>query len=65
MDENATHAEAPAGWLEAIAESEAELAAGLTVPGDVVRQRLLDSIARIEAKRAATEQRSPVPIPGR
>jgi hypothetical protein len=43
----------PAGWLDDLAESEAELAAGLTVPGEAVRQRLHDAIARLEAKRAA------------
>jgi hypothetical protein len=42
---------APAGWAEILAESEAE--AGLFVPGEVVRQELLDSIARLEAKAAA------------
>jgi hypothetical protein len=43
---------APAGWLEALAESEAQLAAGQTVPADTVHQGLRDSIARPEAKRA-------------
>lgn len=50
---------APAGWLEALAESEAELAAGLTVPGEVVHQELRDAIARLKAKRAGKpEQRA-------
>jgi hypothetical protein len=44
---------APAGWAEILAESEAEAEAGLFVPGEVVRQELLDSIARLEAKAAA------------
>jgi len=56
MDKPEHHTEVPASWLEALAESEAELAAGQTVPGEVVRQRLLDSIARIEAKQAAARQ---------
>ena len=43
----------PAGWLEALAESEAELAASLTVPASVVHQRIRDTIARIEVSRAA------------
>ena len=61
MDESAKHAEASKGWLEALAESEAELAAGQTVPGTVVRQHLLDSIARLEATWAEAEQHSPSP----
>jgi hypothetical protein len=51
MDDNPTHAAPPAGWQEILEESEAELAAGLTVPGEVVRQMLRDSLARLEAKR--------------
>ncbi|HXA24061.1 MAG TPA: hypothetical protein VNW90_17380 [Acetobacteraceae bacterium] len=47
MDRSENHSEVPTGWLEALAESEAERAAGQTVPGEVVRQRLLGSIARI------------------
>jgi hypothetical protein len=57
MDRPENHSEVPTGWLEALAESEAEPAAGQTVPGEVVRQRLLDSIARIEAEQAAARQR--------
>jgi hypothetical protein len=58
MDRSENHSEVPTGWLEALAESEAELATGQTVLGEAVRQRLLDSIARIEAKQAAARQRS-------
>src|SRR6185437_8060516 len=47
----------PAGWLEALAESRAQLAAGQIVPGEVVKQHLLDSIARLEAKRAGATKR--------
>jgi hypothetical protein len=47
-DANKTHV--PAGWLEALARSEAQLAAGQRVPAEIVRKRLLDSIARLEAK---------------
>jgi hypothetical protein len=44
---------APPGWAEALDESLAELATGVpTVPGEVVRRDLLDSIARMDAKRA-------------
>ena len=39
----------PAGWLEALAESRAELAAGLTVLGHEVMRELYASIARLEA----------------
>jgi hypothetical protein len=55
--------EIPAGWLESLAISEAQLAAGQTVPAEAVRQRILDSIARLEAgqssapKRVATSSR--------
>jgi hypothetical protein len=53
MDDNPTQAITPAGWLEALAESEAQLTAGLTVPGEAVRQRLYDALARLEAKQVA------------
>jgi hypothetical protein len=60
MDDNPTHTAAPAGWLEILEESEAELAAGLTVPGEVVRRMLRDSLARLEAKRdLAPPRRAP------
>jgi hypothetical protein len=49
-------AKAPAGWLEILAESEADVAAGKTVPAHVVRQGLRDSIARLEAKAAARQR---------
>ena len=44
---------APDGWLEALAESEADLAAGRIVPGETVRRGIRDAIARLEAKQAA------------
>jgi hypothetical protein len=40
----------PAGWLEALAESEADLAAGRVVPGDLIMRDLRDSLAQLEAK---------------
>jgi hypothetical protein len=43
----------PAGWLEALGESEADLVAGRVVPGEVVMQELRDCLARLEAKPAA------------
>jgi DNA recombination-dependent growth factor C len=52
MDDTQTPAIAPAGWLEALAESEADLAAGRIVPGDVVKRDLRESLARLEAKAA-------------
>ena len=48
-----THTTASAVWLEALAESEADLAAGRVVPGELVMRELRDSLARLEAKRAA------------
>ncbi len=57
MDDNPTPHRAPAELLEAIARSKAELAAGLTVPGEVVHQHIRDSIARMAAKRAAAPRR--------
>jgi len=40
-----------------LVESEAELDAGLTVPGDVVMRALYESIARMEAKQADAANR--------
>jgi len=48
---------APPGWPEALAESEAELAAGRTVPSEPITQRLRETIARHEAKRAVPADR--------
>jgi hypothetical protein len=61
MDDNLPHPQAPAGWLEILEESEAELAAGLTVSGEVVRQMLRDSLARLEARRDTTPPRKANP----
>lgn len=41
--------------LAALALSEAELAAGLTVPAETVHRRIRDAIARIEAKQHAQQ----------
>jgi hypothetical protein len=51
----------PAGWLEALARSDAELAAGLTVPAETVHRRIRESIARIEEKRASGAKPRVVP----
>jgi hypothetical protein len=55
MDDNLPTA--PADWLEALAESDADLAAGRIVPGEVVLRDLKDSLARLEAKAAANPAR--------
>jgi hypothetical protein len=58
MDDTPHPLDTPPGWAEALDESLAELAAGVpTVPGEVVRRDLLDSIARMEAKRADAPRR--------
>lgn len=46
-----THAQAE--WLEALAESEADLASGRIVPGEQVMRGLNESLARLEAGAAA------------
>jgi hypothetical protein len=46
---------APAGWLESLEISEAQLARGETVPLEPVLQMMRESIARTEAKRAKTD----------
>lgn len=57
------HRDAPAEWLKVLAESEADLAAGRIVPGEVVLQDLRDSLARLEAK--ATRKRRRLGSTGR
>jgi len=57
VDDTPTPSIAPAEWLEALAESEADVAAGRIVPGEVVRQMFRDSIARLEAKQGAASPR--------
>ena len=42
----------PAGWLEALERSEADLAAGRTTPWQEVRTRLLATLAEVEAEQA-------------
>ena len=53
MDRSEHKTETPAGWLEALAESEAQLAAGQIVSGEEVMRELRESIDRLEVKRAA------------
>ena len=61
MDEINITRPVPAGWLDAIAESEAELAAGLTLPGDDVMRELYESIARLEAWQTGGKARGRAP----
>ena len=50
MDDTPTRGRsAPAEWLEAIAEGEADLAAGRIVPGEQVMRELREALARMEA----------------
>lgn len=56
-DDTPTTSIASAGWLEALAESDADLATGRIVSGDVVLRDLKDSLARLEAKAAARPAR--------
>jgi len=61
MDDHPNSTVAPAGWLEVLAESEADVAAGRIVPGDVVMRDLRESLARLEAKAAARKPRKNTP----
>ena len=47
---NDTPAMPPEGWLQAIDEAEADLAAGRTVPLGPVIKRMRDALASLEAK---------------
>lgn len=51
MSTAANHASVPAGWLESLGRSKAELAAGQTVPLMPVLDRLRASAERLEAVR--------------
>jgi hypothetical protein len=48
----------PQNWLGALERSEAQLAAGQTVPAEPIMQRLRDSIAELERKAADKPRRS-------
>lgn len=61
MDKIAGESETPAEWIEALAESEADIAAGRIVPLEPVLARMQESIDRMEARRAA-RAKQPVPI---
>ena len=61
MNDTPHHASVPAAWLEAIAEGEADLAAGRIVPGDEIMRELRESLARLEA---VADEPSPPEAPG-
>jgi hypothetical protein len=48
---------APAGWLESLERSEAQLARGETVPLEPVLDLMRASIARMETKRVGTAKK--------
>jgi hypothetical protein len=48
----------PPEWLQALAESEAQLAAGQIVPGAEVTRGLREGIARLEDKQAASGRKA-------
>jgi len=50
---------APPEWLEALAKTETDLAAGRIVPGEEIMRELRESLARLEAKAAGPSQRKP------
>ena len=56
MTDTTERTAAPAEWPEALARSEADLAAGRIVPGEAVHRELQDSIARLEAKVAVRQR---------
>jgi hypothetical protein len=53
MDDTVTPDLAPALWLDALAESGADIGVGRIVPGEVVMRDLRESLARLEAQTAA------------
>jgi hypothetical protein len=54
MGEHDDATEAPAGWIEALERSEAELAAGMTVPMEPVIRHMRECISRMDARRVLT-----------
>ena len=61
MDDTPIPAPAPAAWLEALAESDAQLAAGQIVDGEDVMRELDECITPLEAKRTAKLHRRAAP----
>jgi hypothetical protein len=56
MNDTPHPTEPPADWLEVLAESDADFAAGRIVSGDIVLRDLRDGLARLEAKASATRR---------
>lgn len=54
-----TDAATAAEWAAILAESEAELAAGLVVSGEEIMRELRESVARMEGKQAAEQTNAP------
>jgi hypothetical protein len=52
---------APAGWLEALARSEARLAAGEIMSGDAIMRELREAAERLEARAKNRGQRGAAP----
>ncbi len=52
MNDASEHQPPPQEWIDALARAEAEVAAGLTVPWAEARERLLATLAEIEADQA-------------
>jgi hypothetical protein len=62
MDDNTPRRPAaPIGWLEALAKSEAQLAAGEIVDGAEVMHELDECIAELEARQADKPHRTATP----
>jgi hypothetical protein len=57
MADNPAPASVHAGWLEALAESDADLAARRIVPGEEVMRDLQGSLDRLKARAAAKKRR--------
>lgn len=61
MDDNLPTAPVPDGWLEILARSEAEPAAGLTVDGDQLIRELYAAAEQFEATQAEEQARKATP----
>jgi len=58
MDKAETAPAAPPDWIEALAESEADIEAGHTVPLEPVLAPMRASVDRMEARRAARAEQA-------
>jgi hypothetical protein len=61
MNNNPIPTLAPAGWLESLARSEAQLAAGEIVSGEEVLRELDEAVAQLEATQASGPRSGTVP----